>query len=141
MPEVRRRLGYRLVLTKAVVPTTVKARSSFDLQVQLKNEGFAAMYNPRPVYVVIKNSNTRRDILLANVDPRRWESGQTHTINATVNVPSNLAPGTYDLALWLPDQDNSLRQNPQYAVRFVNNGVWEQATGLNVLSTNFKVHN
>ena len=43
--------------------------------------------------------------------------------------------GDYKLALWLPDEYASLRGNPLYAVRFVNENIWEKTTGFNVLGT------
>ncbi|NIM96355.1 MAG: DUF4832 domain-containing protein [Anaerolineales bacterium] len=139
MDTIRQRLGYRLVLTEAVMPEAVRPGSSFDLKVSLRNDGFAAMFNERPVYVVLDGAGVRYGVQLENTDPRRWESGQSQTINARLQLPGDLADGTYRLSLWLPDQASTLRDNPSYAVRFANNQVWEVDSGLNILTTNFRV--
>jgi hypothetical protein len=39
----------------------------------------------------------------------------------------------YNLALWLPDDAETLQANPQYAVRFANEGIWDEATSYNIL--------
>jgi hypothetical protein len=39
----------------------------------------------------------------------------------------------YNLALWLPDEAETLQANPQYAVRFANEGIWDETTGYNIL--------
>jgi hypothetical protein len=41
--------------------------------------------------------------------------------------------GEYNLALWLPDEAETLRENPLYAVQFANEGTWEETTGYNLL--------
>lgn len=139
MGTIRRRLGYRLVLNEAVVPQALRPGSAFDLEVSLRNDGFAAMFNPRPLFVVLDGPGGRYGAQLQAVDPRRWESGTSRTVAARLRLPVGLAEGTYRLSLWLPDQASSLRNDPRYAVRFANTQVWDASTGLNVLTTNFKV--
>jgi hypothetical protein len=53
---------------------------------------------------------------------------------ATFRITTTLAPGEYDILLHLPDTAPSLRDRPEYAIRFANPGVWEPATGLNRLA-------
>ena len=141
MPDIRRKLGHRLSLNKATLPSSLSPGNGFNFSFEIKNEGFAAMYNPRPVYVVIKNSNNRHEILLDNVDPRKWESGQTYTINKTITIPSNMPAGTYDIALWFPDPYESIKQRAEYAVQLANTNVWEASTGLNILANNLQITN
>jgi hypothetical protein len=139
MDTIRLRLGYRLVLNEAVLPRAVRPGGAFDLQFRLRNEGFAAMYNPRPVYVVIDGAGGRYEWPLENVDPRRWGSGTVQTITARLRLPSSMPVGVYRLSLWLPDQAVSLRNDPRFAVRFANTQVWDPSGGLNVLTTSFTV--
>src|SRR3989344_4601685 len=141
MPEIRRRLGYRLVLKEALIPQSVRVGGTLNLDVTLSNEGFASMFNPRPVFIVLQNASNRYEIPVVSVDPRRWEAGREHTVIAAVTIPSNVSPGTYTLGLWLPDQATSLRGRPAYSVRFANTNVWEPATGINRLTNNFQVTN
>ena len=59
METIRRSLGYRLVLKEALVPPTIRPGGTLSLNIRLNNEGFAAMYNPRPLYVVLLREGTR----------------------------------------------------------------------------------
>lgn len=139
MDTIRRRLGYRLVLQNAVIPQSVQPGGSLQLTIQLSNQGYAAMFNPRSVLLVLQNASNRYEISLPTLDPRRWEPGKEQTLNIDTALPTNIAAGMYKLGLWLPDQFSSLRNNPAYAVRFANTNVWEASTGLNILTSNLQV--
>jgi hypothetical protein len=132
-------LGYRLVLKETVVPPMIRPSETMSLNIHLSNEGFAAMYNPRPVYIVLLREGTRYTVPIKDVDPRRWAPGQEQTINVSFNLPANVLPGTYQLGLWLPDASASLQNSPAYAVRFANTGVWDPDTGINILASNFQI--
>jgi len=139
METIRRNLGYRLELKEATLPTTIKPGGTLSLNIKLSNVGFAAMYNPRPIYLVLLGGGNRYEAPFTGVDPRRWAPGQEQTITVSLNLPANVPPGTYQLGLWLPDASSSLRNSPAYAVRFANNNVWDAATGINILTTNLQV--
>jgi hypothetical protein len=81
--------------------------------------------------VVLFDDSTRFEVRLT-IDPRTWEPGTT-TFTAKLHIPSNAREGEYQLALWLPDGYESLRNNPLYAIQFVNESLWDEVTGLNVL--------
>jgi hypothetical protein len=134
--EITERLGYRLVLEEAIHSTAVRPGHSLVLRVRLRNDGFAPPVNPRPVFVVLHAGATAYLAELGGVDadPRRWAPGETRTLSRTIAVPASVAEGTYALSLWLPDAGTSIRARPEYAVRFVNAGTWEAATGHNVLT-------
>ncbi len=129
--EIRRRLGYRLSLLEASFPATIHPGGTLSLQIRLRNSGFASPLLPRPVYLVL----AAQDFILPlplEADPRRWEPGE-HTLAADLSLPADLPPGEYTLALWLPDPAESLRNDPRYAVRLANEGIWDAEHGRNVL--------
>jgi hypothetical protein len=126
-------LGYRLVLHDAELPATGRSGESLRLRLRLRNEGWAAPFNPRPVYAVLAGAGGQFAVRLPGLDPRRWEAGQEVAIDAGVRLPAAARPGAYRFALWLPDSSPRLRQRPEYAVRLANEGVWDAATGLNWL--------
>lgn len=136
--EIRRRLGYRLVLDEARVNGEVRPGGVIALTVTLHNEGFAAPVNPRSVEVVLDGPG-RFTVVLPAVDPRRWAPGEAATITTQLRVPADAPTGAYRLALWLPDAAVSLREQPVYAIRFANEAVWDEATGFNVLVDALKV--
>jgi hypothetical protein len=139
MNTIRRSLGYRLTLKEAFIPSSLRPGGTLNLSVRLSNDGFAAMFNPRPLFVVLQGPGGRYEIPVSNIDPRRWAPGQESTFTINVNLPANVTPGTYKLGLWMPDAYTSLRDKPAYSVRFANTNVWEAATGINILTTNFQV--
>lgn len=131
--EIQKRLGYRLVLQEATFPSAAQIGTSFSIMVKLRNEGFAAPLNPRPFFVVLDGPKTL-PIHLPEIDPRRWLPGE-HAVHFSLALPSDLPEGEYRLALWLPDPAESLKNDPRYAIRFANEGVWEETKGWNVLGT------
>jgi hypothetical protein len=145
--DIARNLGYRFVMTQVVHTTTVAPGDRLAIAVTLKNVGYAAMYNERPVYLVLKSSGGIKyyaKLTGDDVDPRRWppEAG-SRSFTRGLTVPT--AAGTYTLALWLPDKEPSIRDNPKFAVRFantVNSGaatVWNATEGYNVITTSFVI--
>ncbi len=134
-PIIQRKLGYRFVLEEGQITSGVTAGDSVDAQLTLSNEGWANLYNPRPVYLVIENATERREFRLEgeNSDPRWWQPGKRVEIRSTLPLPADLAGGEYTVALWLPDESSSLQRNPWFSIRFANEGVWDPAKGYNVL--------
>lgn len=136
--ELRRRLGYRLSLTDAEWPEGVAPGGRFELSLSLRNEGFAAPWNFRAVRIVLSQGGTRWQARL-DADPRRWHGGSPVQLFAALRAPASLAPGRYRLALWLPDEAPALREDPAYAIRLANEGIWNAAEGVNVLTEDFWV--
>ena len=138
--DIALHLGYRFVLGSATYSQVVRAGQPISLQLNLVNEGYASMYNSRPVVLVLDNASTRVEMPLpvAAADPRRWESGPIQ-VNASVTIPAGTPPGCYRLSLWLPDPAPGLARNPLYAVQFANLGTWDATQGCNVLAPRFPV--
>ena len=139
MPEIRRRLGYRYELREAFFPTSLNRGGILQVRIVLRNVGFGAMYNPRPVIAVLQGPGGRYDLPLNNVDPRKWYPGMESIIDSNINLPLSITPGIYRLSLWLPDESMNLRSNPQYSVRFANANIWEASTGINILTNNLVI--
>lgn len=141
-PEIRRRLGYRFVLRSASVAPSVQRGQNLPLNLHIENVGFAAMYNPRPIWLVLSNGLNRYEIALTGqtFDPRRWLPGATMDLVAQVPIPATMVPGTYQLSLWLPDPHPDLRGDVRYAVRFANQGTWNAISGENVLGASTTIN-
>lgn len=131
------RLGYRFKLQQATLPNGADRGSSAQIQIDLVNEGFAAPYNPRDVYVVLRNQTTGANHPFPlSVDPRMWlADGQTHQIDEAIALPADLPVGQYDLYLQLPDQNSTLAADARYAIRLANAGLWNNGSwdGYNAL--------
>ena len=134
--NIDRRLGYRFSLVGSQFPASVQRGSAFPVKITIRNTGWAAPFNPRPVYLVLRKTAPKASFKakLITADPRRWQAGPTvHQIAENVLIPASLPAGTYELLLRLPDAASSLTTKPHYAIRMATNNVWEPATGLNKL--------
>lgn len=134
-----KRLGYRFQLLSATVPETAAMNHSLPLQLVLRNVGFVPLYNKRTVYLtLVSESNTFA--LPLRTDPRRWtrEAGEI-TIVDTLPIPASIPEGDYHLYLHLPDEYASLANDPRYAVRFANEDMWDESTGMNDLHASLRI--
>jgi hypothetical protein len=100
----------------------------------LANVGYAALYNPRPLRLILRNTATGRLHRITLVaDLRRLGPG-LHHIHHRLKLPAALQAGQYELLLHLPDGYRSLAHNPAYSIRLANRGLWEERTGFNKLN-------
>ncbi|MBO4475583.1 MAG: DUF4832 domain-containing protein [Bacteroidales bacterium] len=131
--RIKRDLGYRLVMEDATFGAA-SAGTGMQVTLHLRNKGYAAPMNPRPVYLVLTTaSGTELGKWLLDADPRFWgpDDGQI-TLNKTITIPSG-ASGTLQLHLYLPDPEDTLTDDPRFAIRLSNTGMWNEATGYNLL--------
>lgn len=128
--EVRARLGYRFELIEGEFGDHVKPGNTLSVSLRLTNTGFAAPFNGRRVELLLRerSGGARYGVALPE-DPRRWMPGDTTAIDAQVGLPSDIPHGEYDLLLVLPPPERSLRERPEYAIRFANQDLWEEETG------------
>ena len=132
--RISRKLGYRIRLIDATFPLSAKSGDSFTIEANLSNNGFAGVVKARPLYLVFDNGSNRYNFVLGNVDVRKWLSGRIELSQQRVTLPSDMVPGTYRLALWLPDAATNLHPRPEYSIRFANHDVWDLSEGYNVLA-------
>ena len=132
MDDIKRRLGYRFVLTEGKFNDNIKVGGKLQLQLKIKNEGFAAPFNPRDVQIILTKKGTgEKHIFKVNTDPRRWAAGSTTEVGAEITLPKNLTAGEYNVYLNLPDPYKSLSTRPEYSIRLANKEVWEPSIGYN----------
>ena len=133
-PDIQNKLGYRFELVNGTYPTSATAGTSISFTINLSNVGFAALYNPRTVYLILRNSNTNQEFPFAlSTNTRFWSGGSQQTITETITLPSNMASGNYKLFLKLPDSNTALSSRPEYSIQFANINTWESNTGYNNL--------
>lgn len=134
LPEIEERLGYRFVLLQGTYDETTRPGGDFRFDFQIRNEGFAAPYNPRDVELVLRGSEGAIFGLEVDADPRFWLPGEVHTISGTTSLPETIPVGDYELLLNLPDPEPRLRNLPEYSIRLANEDIWESETGYNKLN-------
>lgn len=126
-------MGYRYNLIDAQFSDKAAPTGKMNVTIRVRNDGYAPMYNDRYVYLVLKSENKSYQLPLVT-DPRRWlPNGVQSVINEQVVIPADVAEGNYHLYLYLPDKYSTIAGDPRYAVRLANEGVWDEATGMNDL--------
>jgi hypothetical protein len=129
--EMEKRLGYRFSLTKVTVNNEVRPGGIVNLDVGIKNEGFASLINPRPVYVIL--DGPARYTVKLPIEPRRWSPGSDSSFGIQLRVPIDAPSGEYNLALWLPDAYESLQKDIRYSIQFANDNIWDEDNGYNLI--------
>lgn len=134
LDNIKRNLGYRLVLRKLEAPVQVKRGREFLLKFIIENVGYATMYNPRPVKLILRHAKTAKEFeVLLKTNTRFWFTG-THHVAEKLLLPSGALPGFYELFLSMPDANVLLAKRPEYCVQLCNKNIWEEQTGYNNLT-------
>jgi len=133
--SIRQRLGYRFILKEGRFPARATPGAPYEFEVQLRNAGYAAPYNPRPVYLIFRNRSTGAEFRIAtHANPRTWFTGNK-TWKDRVSLPAAMPAAQYEVFLALPDPAPRLSRNSNYSIRLANQDCWEPATGYNRLRT------
>jgi hypothetical protein len=142
MNDVKRKLGYRFVLSKGTYATEAKPGGCFDAKLELSNQGWAAPFNPRDVEILlIKTDGSEKYWVRLPENPQFWMPEETITIDRKISLPENITEGTYKVFLNLPDPEPDLFSRPEYSIRLANEGTWDPVSGYNDLKINLLVSN
>ncbi|MHB8206699.1 DUF4832 domain-containing protein [Mucilaginibacter sp.] len=133
MDSIKQKLGYRFVLRKAELPTSVSASGNISVNFTIDNIGYASPYNPRPVQLILRNQTSGKVFAATfNTDIRKWYTG-TVNLQQTLAMPSGITAGNYDVLLNMPDNAATLNTNPNFSIQLANTNTWESTTGYNKL--------
>ena len=152
LTETRQRLGYRFVLEGSVIAQGGRAqRNVSTVQVDVRNDGWAAPYNERPARLLLQNAQGTWAVpfvdsvgaggtaaATAPADARHWAPGTTTTISGT---PCGVPAGSYDAYLDLPSAEPTLAGDPDWSIQTANEGTWVAETGWNDLGQKVIVNN
>lgn len=136
--EIKRRLGYRLVLEKMILNEELKSGGTLEARCTLHNSGFAAPMNKRDVELVLVSANDKSKKFIfpqKDVDPRFWSPEDKQITFTLACSLKDVASGKYRVYLNLPDPYESLHNDPRYSIRLANENMWEEETGYNYLTT------
>ncbi len=141
MDDIKRNLGYRFVLLEGDYTQESRPGGAISVEIQLKNVGYAPTFNSRYVELILRDTEQKLAfrVKLPDADPRFWESGSTHIVQASPCLPADMPSGNYELMLNLPDPDPSIYDRWEYAIRLANNNIWDEITGYNSLLHNVHV--
>jgi hypothetical protein len=143
---IRDHLGYRIELQSLKYTTD---RQNTFIDISLINRGFSTIINKRPVYLVLIDDKNKVIELATQADATSWQpydpsdttcTPLVHHIHYQINT-GKLKSEKYKLGLWMPDNSETLRYNPRYAIRCANgNAEWkiiDSKYGVNVLCNLF----
>jgi hypothetical protein len=122
---VRDHLGYRLNMLGSSIRSAGK---NMEYNFRFSNTGFASVINPKPVYLVFIDSRNKvvKEIRI-EANPRDWQpyDPRLKTYRPVIYQLKGIVPvhlkGKYEVGIWMPDSDESLRYNPLYDVKWVPN--------------------
>jgi len=146
--EVKRLMGYRLELVSAEHSKSAVAGSPSGLRfkISVRNVGWARIFNPRLVTIVLKNKSTGEIVKInTSIDPRMWTSGSTFVNEVLLTVPSGTSPGEYEVFVSLPDAAPSLTNDARYNIQPANadnvaaNQAWDSSLGAFRLGTTLAI--
>ena len=122
MPEVERRMGYRLAWGTLTHAVQTQPGQDLTVDFSVRNEGWARPYSARPVQLVLRHRASGDVLRLAGsgVDVRSWLPDATHTGSLVVPIPESAATGDYDVHVALPDGADTLAADTRYAIRPAN---------------------
>ncbi len=143
MDRVSRSMGYRFTLVEASHVSAARPGEEFELSFIIGNSGWARLYNPRSIEIVLRNrkSGMVRRLQAEGADPRSWLPYTEHAETVRVKLPDDLAKGTWQIMLALPDANDSISHDPRYAIRFANDDrinagqAWDETLGAFALGT------
>ncbi len=136
LEEIKKRLGYRYTLIASDIPATAQAGGVLPLKVEMANEGWANLYNPRLMEFVLRAKSTGALVPLpvyTDARPQLPFPSTTKTFDFTLALPDNTPAGDYEVLLHLPDPTPTLYGRPEYSIRLANQDMWEPQTGFNRL--------
>lgn len=99
-----KKMGYRVVLEGGSLTTTLAAGSPFQISLNWKNIGIAPVYEPWTVQFILKNGSTTVWTGTSSHQLKLWLPQSTATVvTDNFTLPSNIADGTYTLAIKIID--------------------------------------
>ncbi|MFA7138562.1 MAG: DUF4832 domain-containing protein [Bacteroidales bacterium] len=130
--DIIMRLGYRFLLDSTTVNKNLSPGSAITLRIAMKNDGYAAPFNPREAELILEHADGNTYVLPIQHDPRFWLPGEIN-LSIEAGLPIDAPLGDYTVYLHLPDPEPLLRGNPFYSIRCSNTGIWDEDRGYNKL--------
>jgi hypothetical protein len=136
--RMARNLGYRFRLIEMTVSSVLKPGATFELRMEMANDGYARIVNARKVEVLLRNK-ANGNIYMVDIDHGRGNRlwlpgpGETKTLEGSAGIHPDMPEGDYEVLLNLPDPYPTLHDRPEYSIRLANLEVWEEGTGYNSL--------
>ena len=114
---IRDHLGYRIAMPEAEYTEAVRQGDPLEVCVSLQNYGFSTPINRRKAEFVLIAADSSVFELPSDFDCRSLQPDEgVKKVSLSIDT-AGLAQGEYTLALWLPDEAETLRYRSEYAIR------------------------
>ena len=110
---IRDHFGYRLEVVKSEGGFK---NGVYSGEVSVRNVGFARPINPRKAYLVLFNRKGNAFEYPLDLDARSFRPWEEISISLDAVLPADAPRGKYRAALWFPDECESIRYRPEYAI-------------------------
>lgn len=142
MEYMRDRLGYRLVLREAKMPSSVKQTGTLQFNGKIQNVGFGNIINKKKVSLILK-SGSKVYMAATDIDARAWQSdldsraenkAAWRDLNFSIDLKALRIPaGDYDIFLKINDPKET--SSNRRCIQFANRNVWNEALGANLIGS------
>jgi hypothetical protein len=129
LAEAKAKLGHRLRLVSATLPTTAMAGQKMSLELTFANDGYSTLKQPHPVFLVLKGApgttpvKVRLPIDLTHVVPES-APGLPAPQRFSVSVTAPATTGTFATYLAVQDRSSTLAGNAKYNIAMANVNMW-----------------
>jgi hypothetical protein len=143
LAEAKAKLGHRLRLISATLPTKATAGQTMNLQLTFANDGYSTLKQGHPVFLVLQGASgtnpvkVRLPIDLTRVLPEA-APGDPAPRRFFVSVTAPTRTGTFTTYLAVQDHSSALAGNAQYNIAMANVNMWT-TTGWNRLGSSLKL--
>ena len=132
-------LGYRLVIKKSLLSSSVQKGGQMTVKGTIDNTGFTNITRDKVVEIVLSDNANGDNMytLRTDLDPKAWVGGTTNNYELTLSLPSDIKSGSYQVYMRVADLDNEGNTNLASSVRFANPGSYSNgvmASDYNVTS-------
>ncbi len=134
LDDIQRELGYRFELKSGMYSPEVSPGHTLNLKLTIRNSGYASLFNPRLVELILIHGQTGASYRLQlEEDPRFWKPSADSELDIRAGLPADIAQGKYQLYLSLPDPEPELYEKPSFSIQLANEGLWQPTSGYNDL--------
>lgn len=136
LPELRRRLGYRIVVRAVEAPLSVLPSGVLRVRLEIENVGFAPPYSTRRLRLVLRRGAESRSLVpfeSLGADTRAWAPGAPLAVELAARLPAGLASGAWEVRVAVLEDTSDA---PAYALVFANDArVRDDALRENVVAS------
>ena len=129
---IRDHLGYRFVLNESNFPKSVESGSELEFSFKVTNNGFANPVKKQKCEIIFERCGNFVTTEV-ELDPTKWYSGNTETVELKLKLPTLLDEGEWNVYFKSSVGVYGFSQYGFRSIRFASKDVWNSTLGANYL--------